>query len=357
MSSKHNNVVEIVGELSQLDQGQVLKHVHSYPGKYIRTKDSVTVVPEYFDSFIAEYDGSNRPTDVQYYASTKPHISTIGFGADVAGSLAGKSFYIYSARNEVRFRVYYKVNGSGSVVAEAGTVDIEVNLALNEPASIVAYATELALNMYDIYFKVARTNAVLYVTNKQNGITEDTIDIDSGFIFQNTQGERSLAKSVTLTYTGGNPVWQGQELKGYYYNIFDGKFYKSPSVDVDISAESGDTIAISGHANPVTVLLSETKLDSELNTTAYTEVFSYTAVEDIKIRRIKLRCSTMGEFRLQIDNVDTDFVLVSNFERNGVFDYAEDLPLTTGQILTIDFVPDRILLTSYPFFMRVEAYK
>jgi hypothetical protein len=357
MSARHNNVTEIKNELSQLDYSQVIKHVHSYPGQYLRTKDSVTVVSEFYDSFTVEYDGSNRPTEVCYFQSTKPHISTIGFAADVAGSLTGKSFYIYSARNEARFRVYYKVNGSGSVVAEAGTIDIPVDIISNDPSTVVALATEYTLNTYDMSFQNSRVNSVLSITNKQNGITNDTLDVDTGFIFQNTQGERSLAKKVTLTYASGNPVWQGEELKGYYYNVFDAKFYKSPSVDVDISAESGDSIAISGHPNPIVELDAITKLDSELSTSAYTEIFSFTAVEDIKIRTLKVKANTMGEVRLRIDGVDTDFFNVSNFERNCIFTYIEDLPLTIGQVLTIDFVPERIQLATYPFFMRIDGYK
>jgi len=232
---KLNNVsVEDSEALSQYNPDQVIKDVHSLPGHYLRTKESLTVVDNHFDMFSATYDGNNNPTEICYFAGVTPYISTIGFSADVSGSLDGTYFLISAGRSKKRYAIVYNVNSSGNVPSLVGIENVIVDIQTNDPAAIVAYATELAISNLNKIFSVKRRNAVLELTTIDIGETDDTIDVSTGFIFTNTLGTNELTDKVYLTYSGVNPIWQGQELKGYKYNIYTGRFETVEEVTVDL---------------------------------------------------------------------------------------------------------------------------
>ena len=158
MVRKRNDInVEDVSGTSQYDGLQVLKDAHSLPGHYIRTKESLTLVSAYFDSFNVEYEDEN-PVEVKYYAGTKAHLTTIGFVGDLSSSLAGTYFIISSGRKDVRYAVYYTVDAVGAAPNVPGTVDLEVPISENDDASIVAYATEMVLKSVGDVFNIARKN-------------------------------------------------------------------------------------------------------------------------------------------------------------------------------------------------------
>lgn len=237
---KNNNVTDVLGCSSQLDFGGVLRDVHSFAGHYLRTRDSFSIIKEHYDTFTVSYNVDNKPIQICYFAGATPHIVDIGFNADIASSLAGKSFYLYSGRDAIKLRLFYRVDGVGSVTPENGTIDVPVDIAENDPGIIVATATELVMAPYSEYFKIVRTNAVINFTATKYGVTSDTVDVDTGFIFNNTAGTDCLTEKVDLSYNAsGNIVWQGIELKGYAYNIFDGTFSKNDVVEVEIKDTVG----------------------------------------------------------------------------------------------------------------------
>ena len=71
---------------------------------------------------------------------------------------------------------------------------------------------------------------------------------------------------------------------------------------------------------------------------------------------IKIKADTFGIFKLIVDGSIRDYKRISNFERNCVFEFSEDEDFPNATDLEIEFVPERIKLTSYDFFMRIEAY-
>ncbi len=252
---KNNNVVEDLKSQSQLGGQGVLRDAHSYPGHYIRTRESLTVVKDFYDSFDVEYDGNNNPTEVCYYASSLPHLTTIEFVADVSSSLNDKYFFIYTAQSNTKFHIWYNVDGAGTDPSPADSIGIEVPIAENDSATVVAMATRLILNLsaYRKYFKTGLTGSILNITNLNNGPINDTEDVDSGFTFDNTSGARDLVAKINLSYNGSNPIYNGQELINYRYNVYKSTFEFRSSGSTVIEDEDGDKLEINtdGSVNAV----------------------------------------------------------------------------------------------------------
>jgi hypothetical protein len=238
---------------SDLVGNEVLRDVHSYPGHALRTRDALAVVKEYWDNFTVDYNANNLPTRVCYYVGITPHNTSIGVKADVAGSLNEKYFFIYSARDNTRFHVWYNVDGLGTDPAPGNSIGIEVPIVANDSAAIVAEATLLMLSTEQNreYFKVVRKSAVLEITTTKLGEASDTMDVDTTFIISNTSGSKELVSKVDLTYIGSNPVWEGQELKDYCLNTFTGKFEKNPTMSVDFTPVTSNTPEIFEVSMPV----------------------------------------------------------------------------------------------------------
>lgn len=222
---KKPTLVDDLDKLSQYDGQQVLKDVHSLPGKYLRTRDSFSLVKSHFDSFKVEYDSNNNPVVIQYLVGITPHLTTIGFISDVNSSLAGTGFIISTARMEKRYAIYYTVSGQGQAPSIAGVENIEVPLEINDTGSIVALATKMAIDSIGS-FKSNVSNTVLEIKTDKLGETNNTILLPSSpFLVQNESGEFEEVEEVNITYSdSGFPIWQGQELKGHKYNIYTAKF-------------------------------------------------------------------------------------------------------------------------------------
>jgi len=92
-----------------------------------------------------------------------------------------------------------------------------------------------------------------------------------------------------------------------------------------------------------------------LSDSGYTEVFSYTAVEDWNIGAIKVKSDTYGIYRIKIDGVIKDYFRTSEMNNNCIFEFYNPLALDTAEELTVEFFPYRLRLTSYDFFLRIEA--
>lgn len=228
-----NVLKDRLGRQSDLGGHGVLRDVHSYPDHSLRVKDTVAIVKEHFDNFTVEYNASNLPTRLCYYVGITPHLSEVGCKPDVAGSLNNKYFFLHSARDNTRFHVWYNVDAGGTDPAPTNSIGIEVPISSNDSAAIVAYATELVFSSVELkeYFRTVRKNAVLEITTIKLGEAISTIDVDTTFIISNTAGTSDLVHKVDVAYTGNNPFWEGQELKGYELNVFTGKFEKRIAVD------------------------------------------------------------------------------------------------------------------------------
>jgi len=234
-------------QISQMDMGGVLKNVHDFDGESLRVRDTVSTVQDYFTHFEAVYDVNDQPTQATYLLGTQPHVTTVGALSDSAGSLNSTYFLLFDARSEQQYHVWYNVSGGGVNPAPANSIGIEVAITTNDVASIVSLATTGAINITAprSFAAVSKANVVC-VTTVKFGDTDDSVDVSTGFLFTNQQGSESVVQVVDITYSSGNPIWEGQELKGYNYNIFDGKFEQDSNVKVsnEIDLQNPDVLGI-----------------------------------------------------------------------------------------------------------------
>lgn len=226
MSKPNNNVVEQIHKLSQLDGQEVLKDVHSHPGHYLRVRDANTEVDRDFDTFSVSYNNNNLPIEICYYKGASPHITDIAFTSDSSGSLNNKYFIIYSSKSGKAYHIWYNVNGSGIDPDPGNTEGIEVQINTNEPAATVAEATLLTINAFiPNNYTLRRKNTVLTITNLVYGEISDTINGNTTFLINNISGKFEEVEKILIEYdTAGNPIYKGNTLYGYRFNLVTGQF-------------------------------------------------------------------------------------------------------------------------------------
>jgi len=213
---------------SQYDAPLIVKEVHDFHGQFLRTGDAKSVVPEYFSHFRTTYDLNQRPTQVLYYRGTLPHITNIGTIADVSGSLNNTFVTIYAAPSNQQYHIWLNVDSIGVDPAPANSIPIEVQISENDPSIVVATAIALTINsLFNKVFVANRNGSVVNLTTKEYGVVTNSTDFSTNFVIQNTPGTQELVKQVDIGYIGIDPVYQGQVLVGYYYDIYSGKFEKN----------------------------------------------------------------------------------------------------------------------------------
>jgi hypothetical protein len=128
--------------------------------------------------------------------------------------------------------------------------------------------------------------------------------------------------------------------------------------DVALSAEEGDTVAISRHQYPFEAIQEYTRTAAQLSPTTFTQVYTYNnLLPELRIKCVKADCNTYGEYRVLINGEIKDKFRTSPTERNCRISFTEELDLPQGQSLTLEFRPERIRLTEYQFFTRLEGYQ
>ena len=229
-------------QISQLDFGGVLRNSHDFEGQNLRVRDTVSAVQDYFTHYRASYNTENLPTTITYFLGTQPHKTNVGVLGDSSGSLNNQYFIIYDATSDDQYYVWYNVSGGGTDPALVNATGIEVPIQTNDDSTIVAYATELAISSSaSRIFDARRKGNTVLITTKKFGETSDSINGTTAFLISNTSGEEKLIEEVKITYNDNNPIYEGQELVGYKYNIFTGKFEllsNPPDVQVDFTPVS-----------------------------------------------------------------------------------------------------------------------
>jgi len=229
--------------MSNADPGGVLKNAHNPQKKSIDVSNIDVLVPEKFDRIAASFNINEQPTSVSYYLGILPKITEITCNPDVSGSLNNKYFNLYSGRDEIKFYVWYNVNSVGVDPAIPNSTGIEIQLNTNDIDIIVAAATQLTLNSRP-EFEVTRINNKIRIITREYGVTTNTSDVDTGFNIQTAQdGNEELIKNIQLTYSNNNPVYKGQELKNYIYNIYTTRF-EFNSLNNTIIKDSNDNKVI-----------------------------------------------------------------------------------------------------------------
>lgn len=117
-------------------------------------------------------------------------VSTVTCAADVADSLDGKYFFVYTANNATKYHVWFNTSvGSATDPAPGGSTAVEVALTTGATASAVATAVASALDGL-AGFSATASSSVVTVTNAANGYSTAPHDGNSGFSFAvSTEGD------------------------------------------------------------------------------------------------------------------------------------------------------------------------
>lgn len=221
------------------DTGQIFKEVHDFHGKTLRVSDSRSVVGQFYTHFRVEYTADNFPSEVSYYRGTQAHKTTIGCVSDLSGSLQNKYIKIYSAPDNKAFHLWFNVDGEGVAPVIANSTAIEIPINSNDDAMVIAMAISLVLNtLHKKDFIVTRNNAVVEIMTSEMGIVTNSQDFATGFALVNTPGKQELISSISIGYVGQDPVYKGQVLKNYIFNIFSGQF----ELKEDLSSSSVEVV-------------------------------------------------------------------------------------------------------------------
>lgn len=196
-------------KLSQLDPGGVLKDSHDFGSHALRTVGVNSLVPDQYDRPVMEYDVDCNLIEATFYRNTIAHSTMVEFNADVLSNLNNRYFDLYSSRDKERYYVWYNVAGLGTDPAIADAIGIEVQIQANDPATVVAIATELNVKLVaDRNFDLQRTDKCIEFTNVELGPSTGATDVDTGFTFTTKDaGAETVVKVIKFEYdANGNLI-------------------------------------------------------------------------------------------------------------------------------------------------------
>lgn len=221
---------------SQYDSGLIVKEVHDFYGQYLRVRDTGSLNSQHFTHFSASYDVNNNPTQVSYFRGTESHITNIGCIADISGSLNNKYFTLRACPSNALYHVWFNVSGAGVAPVVANSIAIEIQINQNDPAIVVATAIRLTINtLFSSVFKATQAGATVEIRTVGLGVCTNSADINTGFVIANTQGAQVTTDTVNITYSGTDPIYNGQVLKNYKYNIWTGAFEPATSSNITVT--------------------------------------------------------------------------------------------------------------------------
>lgn len=232
------------------DTGQIFKEVHDLHGKTLRVSDSRSVVGQFYTHFRVQYTADNLPSEVSYFRGTQAHRTSIGCVSDIGGSLQNKHIKIFSAPDNKAFHLWFNVDGLGVAPVIANSTAIEIPINSNDDALVIAMAITLVLNtLHKTDFYVTRTNSVIEIATVGLGIVTNTSDGGTGFAIVNTVGKQELISFIEIGYELNNPIYKGQVLKNYIFNVFSGQFELKEDLSSSTIEVSWDEISTTFPSN------------------------------------------------------------------------------------------------------------
>lgn len=245
---------------SNLDPGGVLKNAHSQEADALRVIDTDNIVGQYWSHVELTYDSNDSVTKANFFYDATKGIYKLTTNGDTAGNLNNKYFLLNSGQNEKKFYVWYNVGGTGVDPAIANRTGIEVPLAFNDPADIVALATQLVLNNKPEFTVVKQLNGIIEIQNTLFG-TSSIAEGNTGFVFNTIQdGVSELVREYDFP--------QQNDIK-YVYNAYAKTFEVIDTSPIEVTLESSATMA---QVVNVTALLADTEYNIPLpdNTKRFT---------------------------------------------------------------------------------------
>ena len=331
---------------SQYDPSLIAKEVHDFYGQSIRVLNSREVA--YYTHFKAIYNNSNKPTSVEYFRGTLAYKTNITFTSATAGY-----FIIHSAPANQMYVIWYNVDGAGSAPVVSGAIYIEVAVSSSDPSVVVAAATASTLNnLYAELFIASRNGSSVEIFTNGMGVIDPSFDISTGFTITGTQGAQESVSQISIPYIVNDPVFQGQVLKGYSYDLYSGTFVKNPELamsDVTITDQNGDKLQINtdGSLN-VNVISSGQRLKSyffqlaNVVTGMTEDLCSYTPTVTVYLQKIEFSGTNIASFELYIDGVLQDKKLTFfNGNLENIFNFNAGLNVAAGKNITVKVYHNR----------------
>jgi len=230
MTAKKNDLRNV--KQTQFDRAQVLKGSFSELNSGLRTVPTNAILRDVYTHFSQTVNAGGQPTDVTYYQANVTAIDQITFTADVSQSLAGTYIVLEEFLTKKTHVFYYVVSGSGTAPG-VGDIETAINIATNDPASVVCYSTKLVLDTVEDFTVTAKNLVANNLTLEYYQFGE-TSAIDTGttgfFVTRIQEGDSKEVGSVSITYTAeGDPIYNGNTLKGLIYNPYTASFESSGS--------------------------------------------------------------------------------------------------------------------------------
>jgi hypothetical protein len=210
---------------SQYDAGLIFKEVHDFYGKSLRVSDSKSIVDKFYTHFRVSYTPNNLPSEVSYFRGTQAHKTALGCISDVNKSLQNRYIKLFSAPDNKCFHLWFNVNEEGTEPIISNSTGIEIPINENDDSSVIAMAIALVINtMHKTDFYVSRSNSAIEISPIGMGIISNSQDFGTNFALVNTAGKQELISYIEIEYQDTNPIYKGQVLKNYIFNVFSGHF-------------------------------------------------------------------------------------------------------------------------------------
>jgi hypothetical protein len=226
------------------DSGQIFKEVHDLHGKTLRVQDSRSVVDRFYTHFRVEYTAENLPTQVSYYRGTQSHRTELGCVSDSSGSLQNKYIKIFAGPDNKAFHLWLNVSGEGVAPIVIDSTPIEIPINFNDDATVVSMAISLVINtLFKEFLYANRTNSTVEITSVGMGSVSNSQDFGTGFLISNNAGKQELISKIEIKYDGVHPIYKGQVLKNYIFNVFTGQFELKEDLNAAAADVSWDEIS------------------------------------------------------------------------------------------------------------------
>lgn len=207
------------GILQSNDQPPFAKDITRYRGSLFfantRTKHRLELNLLGVQGMINDYDvngiipkvtiTNGSVTNTYNFVTGQQEIVSVVTVADVADSLNGTSFRLYSATGKV-YRVYFETT-SAADPAGPGEIGVKVKIATNATANSVATALSNKMSTLLDDFTSSYVGNTVEIGNLEFGETEDSLDVDTGFTITVTQqgrGERIQSQITKFTTVAGS---------------------------------------------------------------------------------------------------------------------------------------------------------
>lgn len=333
----------------------VLKDVADLFGKSLRVSDAHSVVDKHFSHLVPTYNVDNLPTRVKYYHGTGARRTTFTLG--MADTLGGDYFKVYTAPDNHLFTFWFNLDGGSSqpVVANTHTY-VEIAVNTGDSPNIVGLALKLALEgLYSNYFYCLfddTTDTNIEIITSQMGDNTASDSGTTGFPTYQIAGGQELIQDIEIEYVGADPKFLGQTLKGYYFDIYSGKFKKkSELVDsdgdsLDINADGSINVIVT---NPQTSVVKNYYNEiSGIATGVTTLVVSQVATANNLLQKVTFSGTNIAEFELVIDGNTYDKKRTYfGSSLNGEFTFNDGIAVSSGDSIELFVVHNRPMVGNF----------